>query len=603
MREIPHRTYLWVHLIFDHIQQEDFTHTLKGAESLIRMLPRSINDAYERILSKCKEGQEPVVRKALSIILAARRPLTLLEINVAMSIDDTATEDKTKALEGLDLEDEVDFISRLRSCCGLFISIHQGRVYFLHQTAREFLLGDSTSLALSGRQWHHSITTCQAHHALAKLCIRYLDFLDSEFDLAAEGNVFQPTFFHSPFFDYASNWWDAHFREAHITDDDSIIPAALRICSPKSSSQLGQHEYEIPSHNHSATALMVASFFGVYAIAKLLIDGSASIQAEDQFGQTSVYWAAAGGHEAVVKLLVENGGDIETERNRGSCDPLLIAACYGHTAVVKLLIEKGADIEMDYYAGEAPLSSAARGGHEAAVKLLIEKGADIEAKGYYGQTPLSLAAREGRRAVVQLLIEKGADIEAKDEEGQTPLSMAAREGHETTVSLLIEKGADLEAKDHKGQTPLLLSTENYHETIIKLLIEKGADIEAKDDEGQTLLLLATRMGQEAIVKLAIEMGADIEAMDNRGRTPLAIAVFRSAFLWIYDDIVELLVKNGADIRAKDKNGQTPLSIAEKRRSKTLCQLLLGKEAAISTGACSLMQVLTRQQLLGLMSAL
>lgn len=186
LREIPHRTYLWVHLIFDHIQEGDFTHTLRGAMSLIQRLPRNINDAYERILSKCKKEQEPVVRKALGIILAARRPLTLSEMNVAMGIDDTATADTIKFLDSLELEDESDFKSRLRSWCGLFISIHQGRVYFLHQTAREFLLAASAVPTLLGRQWHHSITARQAHNVLAKICIRYLDFLDSEVDLAAE---------------------------------------------------------------------------------------------------------------------------------------------------------------------------------------------------------------------------------------------------------------------------------------------------------------------------------------------------------------------------------------------------------------------------------
>jgi ankyrin repeat protein len=45
-------------------------------------------------------------------------------------------------------------------------------------------------------------------------------------------------------------------------------------------------------------------------------------------------------------------------------------------AVVKLLLEKGAELETkdkDY--GWTPLSWAALGGHEAVVKLLLEKGA------------------------------------------------------------------------------------------------------------------------------------------------------------------------------------------------------------------------------------
>jgi ankyrin repeat protein len=46
----------------------------------------------------------------------------------------------------------------------------------------------------------------------------------------------------------------------------------------------------------------------------------------------------------------------------------------GHEAVVKLLLERGAELEKNYY-GRTPLSWAAIYGHEAVVKLLLEKGA------------------------------------------------------------------------------------------------------------------------------------------------------------------------------------------------------------------------------------
>ncbi|KAH7118134.1 hypothetical protein B0J13DRAFT_398651, partial [Dactylonectria estremocensis] len=72
LQETTHRTYLWAYLVFDYLEKEDFKKTLKGVESTIATLPRSINEAYEQILNKTKE--DPMVRKALSIILAASRP-------------------------------------------------------------------------------------------------------------------------------------------------------------------------------------------------------------------------------------------------------------------------------------------------------------------------------------------------------------------------------------------------------------------------------------------------------------------------------------------------------------------------------------------------
>jgi ankyrin repeat protein len=62
-------------------------------------------------------------------------------------------------------------------------------------------------------------------------------------------------------------------------------------------------------------------------------------------GNTGVNLAAANGHEAVVKLLVEKGTELESKDNQYSRTPLLWAAMDGHEAVVKLLVDKGAELE------------------------------------------------------------------------------------------------------------------------------------------------------------------------------------------------------------------------------------------------------------------
>ena len=71
----------------------------------------------------------------------------------------------------------------------------------------------------------------------------------------------------------------------------------------------------------------------------------------------------------------------------------------GHEAVVKLLLEKGADVESkDRCMAGRRCRGLRENGHEAVVKLLLEKGADVESKDQtYGQTPLSWAAENGTR--------------------------------------------------------------------------------------------------------------------------------------------------------------------------------------------------------------
>jgi hypothetical protein len=192
------------------------------------------------------------------------------------------------------------------------------------------------------------------------------------------------------------------------------------------------------------------------------------------------------------------------QRNNNRNTGLYLAAANGHEAVVKLLLEKGAELESKNKNGQTPLSLAAWRGNEAMVKLLLEKSAELESKNKNGQTPLSLAASRGSEAVVKLLLEKGAELESEDKDGQTPLSLAAENEEETMVKLLLEKGAELESKDVDGQTPLSLAAERGHEAVVKLLLENGAELESEDKHGQTPLSVAADNGYEAVVELLRE---------------------------------------------------------------------------------------------------
>lgn len=118
---VKHRTYLWVYLVFDYLKAMQFKKTARGMDSTISTLPANVNEAYEEILNKSKD--QTLVRRALCVILAASRPLTLSEMNIALDVND-----KSNCIHDLDLEDKEDFRVRLRTGCGLFVSIHNDKI-------------------------------------------------------------------------------------------------------------------------------------------------------------------------------------------------------------------------------------------------------------------------------------------------------------------------------------------------------------------------------------------------------------------------------------------------------------------------------------------
>ncbi|KAF2626358.1 hypothetical protein BU25DRAFT_432165 [Macroventuria anomochaeta] len=351
---VEHRTYLWVYLVFEYLKTEGFKKTIKGIKSATESLPRSVNKAYEKILTKSKD--QPIVRKALAIILAANRPLTLSELNVAMEIDET-----TRSLHDLDLEREEDFKARLRSWCGLFVSVYHSKVHFLHQTAREFLLTDlavSTSIP-QGIQWQHSIAMPDAHKVLAERCVRFLSLFDPDAGLFADttgqGSHYMDS---NTFFNYSAMFWPLHFREARFSNgkDADISHLAFRVSDPDSRCYrqwFKQHREE--SYWQSLKFdfhLTVASFFGHDTVVKLLLNKGANVNAQDgKYGNALQAASAEGhdtaastrGHEQIVKMLLDNKAEVNAQGGRYG-NALQAASEEGHEQIVKMLLDKGANL-------------------------------------------------------------------------------------------------------------------------------------------------------------------------------------------------------------------------------------------------------------------
>jgi len=104
-----------------------------------------------------------------------------------------------------------------------------------------------------------------------------------------------------------------------------------------------------------------------------------------------------------VQNLLKARANVNARYYTSGCTPLHWAAHFGHEAVVRLLLENNADIEARDNDGRTPLHWAAARGHEAVVRLLLENKAYIEARDNDGRTPLYYAVRKDYKAVVRLL--------------------------------------------------------------------------------------------------------------------------------------------------------------------------------------------------------
>ncbi|GAB0134193.1 hypothetical protein EsDP_00002574 [Epichloe bromicola] len=558
LRETTHRTYLWISLVFDDLEKEDFVMTPSGVESAIATLPRNINEAYERILSKSKD--DPMVRKALSAVLVANRPLTLSEMNVAMNIDD-----KSQCIWDIELENEGDFKSRLRSWCGLFISTHHGKLYLLHQTAREFLLANSASPvhAPSERRWHQSFTAKGAHIVLAKICVLYFNMLNSGFRLPDDENTDGKKKLIVDvlaFLEYAAKNWGIHFRQADIADGSEIVPLALTICDPDSKihavwvKAYWKHVCVTPE---SMTRLMVSSYLGLDAVVKLVLAEGAKLEARDtRYGRTPLSWAAREGHASIVSLLLERGAVIDATDGHGRT-PLSLAAENGREAVVKLLLEKegvgkNSRPSAAFDGGRSPLSYSAQEGHEQVVNMLLSReDVAVDCEDSKGKTPLLYAVAAANSRIARALIGRGANVSRTDYEHKGMLHHAVNnvDSDVDKVKLLIKLGAPTTLVDADNMTPLHYTVRFARTDIAKLLlgyvpvdiaVRRGTwgrdgnyrrnpdatepTLTSEPRHGLTPLHYAALVGQDEMVSFFLQHKANVNALSNYGETPLHLTL-------------------------------------------------------------------------------
>ncbi|WP_158887970.1 ankyrin repeat domain-containing protein [Amycolatopsis anabasis] len=108
---------------------------------------------------------------------------------------------------------------------------------------------------------------------------------------------------------------------------------------------------------------------------------------------------------AVVVSLIDRGADVNVTDNGQNWTAVHFAARDQNEALVRLLLEAGAEVDAVDVFGNTPLWRGVlnAGSDLAALRALLEYGADPRRKNQYGASPLDMARESGQRDVVALL--------------------------------------------------------------------------------------------------------------------------------------------------------------------------------------------------------
>lgn len=402
------QTFLWVSFVLADLEQS-LRASEKKLNELINQIPKNLNVAYEKMLVRSQNSND--ARRLLHIVVGAVRPLSLDEMNIALVIK---SEDKD--YDSLDLEPDIE--NTIRNLCGLFVKVVDSKIYLVHQTAKEFLIGRNEPNMGNSNTWQNSLSSVESHFILATICISYLNFTvfeEKPFWMRPSGRyptrATQDYLANHCFLEYAAGHWALHFRKVQTRIVDTLGDLLLNLYDTQSDrfqiwtlvfvrleSRDRYIRYPLDEYHDQLT---LASYLGHEIIVELLLDMGADVNA------TALPWADVGGRDVVISPYLRGVAKVWDQDINGG-NALHMAAQVGHENVIRVLLKNGANIEATAYDGSSALHFAAYKGHEIVVRLLLESGANFEPKNDYGLTPLQIAASKGYDAVVRLLLENGA---------------------------------------------------------------------------------------------------------------------------------------------------------------------------------------------------
>jgi ankyrin repeat protein len=303
---------------------------------------------------------------------------------------------------------------------------------------------------------------------------------------------------------------------------------------------------------------------------------------DQQYGATALHWAAAGGDQTMVAILLERGAD-PCARNAKGMTPAEVAVrnrCTGFAVAVLCPSEPL----------EPLLFTATQEGDVPTVERLLNmKPTMVNAADSIGATPLHWAAYKGYAGMTLCLIENGANATARNRNGKTPLQVAASQQSvggiinstaastdgmlaislmSPTIGMVM---AHQQLSNQIQSQTLANDVARRYDAVIRILeqpeYQRGPD--------QAMMKAAREGNMVALRRLLRSNPALVHVTDPvSGETPLHAAAANGCL-----EAVSLLLRQGADPAKLDSSGRTALQTARLTGGTEIVELLKARTAS------------------------
>ena len=512
----------------------------KAVRKALNALPEgraAMKETYDQALLRI-ETQDPddrdLAERVITWLCYSLRPLTLADLQYAVSFDPDDDD------FGQDDLIPVDLI--LSVCGGLVILDSSGlAVRFVHYTTQEYF------------KHFQAVRFPNGHADMANVCIRYLCLERFAVDTENFVYIYCWRLDREPLLKYASLHWGNHVRhffaqgdkkgvlqprndELNIISLREKIEAAINILAssysnlscalsiilqmtlPGQNGRIRIRDDVIPKST-TARTFNAYAYFGLDDLIKTLAstDTSSLRSSLDNFGNV-LHWAALGGHESTLELLLQDYklAQLMTEEGCSAYNPFEFACEWNQTKAAKSLLNFGAKPTH-----QTLWSAAEWGNTEMILAILATTGGKllIIPKDGHWQCALGISVARGDIEETKLLLAAvddldGADIAylkwCRNRFAHNPVNLAApRLQDPACYRALLESSTGVQlanARDYNGQVPFQRAIQRDDVQVVKLFLDWTREDLFRDcpDVLRSALHLAVAVCAHKVVSLLLD---------------------------------------------------------------------------------------------------
>ncbi|KXH31971.1 hypothetical protein CSIM01_02523 [Colletotrichum simmondsii] len=216
-------TFLWVALVCDALRQDNIirrAHVI-GPKGVLQTFPKGLDKLYKRMFKYISGTMDAdLCKDVLAVTSILERSVTSLELCSIMGL--------SQHFDG-----KVETLQDAVRCCGSFLSLRDGTIYFVHQSARDFLLDKKedifANLFPAGVEGMHWAVCLRSLGAISKVIRRNIYELE---DVGiAQKDIIMPKPNPLASIAYSCAFWMKHLGESNpatLIKDDGVLNEFLQ---------------------------------------------------------------------------------------------------------------------------------------------------------------------------------------------------------------------------------------------------------------------------------------------------------------------------------------------------------------------------------------